>query len=823
MVLAVGKEDPDGRCVTMNGQVRAETPPGRWPARSGVVAPLAEGCIPRPETGFSAARGLARGVTVVLTQPTQPEEAAREPLGGTGKTQLAVALARTLWRSGEVDLLAWVPAGSRDAVMTGYGRALAAVGAPGAGAGLETAAAGFLAWAAQTSQPWLVVLDDLADPGDLDGLWPLGPAGMVLATTRLPAGAMAGPGRQILEVGPFSPREALSYLAARLSEERDLRAGALDLATDLGRLPLALAQAAAVIANCRIDCRAYRTHLANRMQQMPVAGGQHAATVAAAWSLSLNLAEQVTAPGTAGRAVALLALLDPAGVPAEVLASRAACDYICGRQSTGTPDDAGQVRSVVDTLSRAGVVTIDPDSAPRTVLMHALVQATLRQVIPPELLQQATSAAADAVLQAWPQRGGEPLVEQALRDCTASLHRAAPRLLWAPEPHPVLVRAGQSLEQAGLASLAVCYWQSMITTTSQVLGPAHASIPLTRDHLAAACLAAGRTAEAISSCQQNLADRERALGADHPGTLTARCSLARAFLRAGRQQEAIQLYEDTLADRERVLGPGHPATMATRDDLVAAYLSAGRAQPAIGLLQRSLSDQARVLGPDHPGTLTVQAALASALLSAGQPKQATQLCERVLAGRERALGAAHPDTMTARASLAYAYRSAGRVNHALPVYERTLADRDKALGPDHPDTLTSLANLASAYHSAHKLKQAVPLYEAALTRHERSKGPDHPDTLAARGNLASAYHSAGRLSQAISLHEQTLRDYERLMGPDHLSTLTARANLASAYHTVGRRIEAVTLFEHILADCERLLPPGHPMTQTIRENLQAAT
>src|SRR6185437_1039839 len=39
--------------------------------------------------------------------------------------------------------------------------------------------------------PAAMVLDDLADPGDLRELWPDGPAGRVLITTRLPAAAFA--------------------------------------------------------------------------------------------------------------------------------------------------------------------------------------------------------------------------------------------------------------------------------------------------------------------------------------------------------------------------------------------------------------------------------------------------------------------------------------------------------------------------------------------------------------------------------------------------------------------------------------------------------
>jgi len=43
----------------------------------------------------------------------------------------------------------------------------------------ETVAARFTSWLAETSRPWLVVLDDLCAPADAEGLWPGGPAGRV--------------------------------------------------------------------------------------------------------------------------------------------------------------------------------------------------------------------------------------------------------------------------------------------------------------------------------------------------------------------------------------------------------------------------------------------------------------------------------------------------------------------------------------------------------------------------------------------------------------------------------------------------------------------
>jgi hypothetical protein len=564
--------------VTVNSQVSDGNPAGErgrpehWPVRSGTVPPLAESFSPRPETGFDFMLSPAPGKTVVLAPPTTTEAAGGGPLagmGGTGKTQLGSALARFLWASGAVDLLAWVPASSRDSLVTGYAQAAAAVGAPGADQGQEAAAFAFTDWLAETGRPWLVVLDDVADLADTDELWPRGAAGRVLVTTRLPAAAAAGPGRKIIQVGPFSPREALSYLTAGLYPEQ--RTGAIDLAGDVGCLPLALAQAAAVIADTGADCQRYRTHFADRTRQLPFTRrDRYAAVVAATWSISLDRADSTSPAGLARAALALIALLDPSGIPEAVLTSRAACEYICGRGAAGTPADESQVRSVLDRLRCVGLVSIDPGTASRTVGMHSLVQATAQQLIPPAMLRPAAAAAASALLQAWPHRDREPLVAQALRDCTASLHRAAADLLWTPVTHPLLLRAGQSLDRAGLPSLAISYWRGMVGIGTRVLGPGHASTLLARDHLAAACKAAARPQDAIAALENNLAEREQALGHDHPETLAARARLASAYHVLGRRTEAVAVFERTLADCERFLPAAHPMTQTVRENLEAA-------------------------------------------------------------------------------------------------------------------------------------------------------------------------------------------------------------------------------------------------------------
>jgi len=788
---------------------------------SGTVPPLADSYYARTETGPDLPNGLHPGETVVLVHGEETISAPASQ-GGTGKTQLAVEFTHAMWNARLVEVLVWVTATNSEPIVTGFAQAANMVDASHPGEGAEMAAARFVAWLAHTKRPWALVIDDLTDPAHLEGLWPAGASGRVLITTRLPAASFENRDVRVVPVSGLSRREALSYLSSRLTDHPDQRIEALDLAEDLDGLPLALAQATAVMNARQIGCREYRTMLAERRRHMSDAEGVSAA-VLATWSLGAECAHDLPPAGLAWPTIVLAALMDQHGVPGAVLTSPAACSYIAGRPSTAGGADQNMVRAAINNLAAAGLVTIDPASAVRTVQMHASVQAAVRAWLPQPDLEQAVLTAADALLETWPEGDGGPQLDQALRDCTSTLRANDGGMLWKSEAHPLLFRAGLSLENSRLSGAAIEYWQNMATTSTRLLGPAHANAVVARDRLAAAYESAGMSTEAINVFQAALADRERNQGPEHRETIAARGHLAHAYQTAGRPADAIALYERTVADSERMLGAGHPVTLGSRASLAEACQTAGMLREAISIFEQLLADSERLLSSGHPTTLAARAHLAAAYTANGQAKDAIEQYERALADQERMHGRDHPDAIAARASLASAYRSAGKLKDAVAQYERVLADRERTSGADHADTIAARANLAYAYRSAGRLRDAIPAYERTLADRERVQGRDHRETLTARSNLAACYQQARRMTDAIPQYERALADSERMLGAGDIETLTTRCNLASAYYTVGRLSDVVTVLQRALTDCERYLGPDDQMTQTVRENLDAAT
>jgi hypothetical protein len=836
-----------GRPRTPAPRRPSEAPPRpRW--RIGQVPPQAD-CIQDRQVGADLdAVVFAAGQAAVLTQVLSG-------LGGVGKTQLAAGLARRLWRDGAVDLLVWVTAASREAILAGYSKAARAVtGVPADDP--QQGAERLLNWLDDTDRGWLVVLDDLADPADVKGLWPpANPAGRTVVTTRRRDAVLSAPGRQMVNVGVFNAEEAVGYLRHRLDGDERLLAEAADLAEDVGLLPLALAQTAAYLLDRGLTCAQYRERWADQRRRLPelvpedgALPEDHKATVATTWALSIARADELHPAGLARPLLELASVLDPNGIPAAVLTSPPALAYLMAHRSAGMSEvDAENAADGLRCLHRLNLADLDPDSPAdldpdspgSTVRVHALVQRVTREQLHPARFATCSRAAAAALVQAWPEIDRGSALSQALRASTRALHATAGDILWATpvlmsrwtrlrvwltrrslhRAHPVLFRAGESLGNAGLFAEASDYYRSLCGISVDRLGPDHPDTLLARHDLAHWRGEAGDPAGAAEAFEQLLVDRLRVLGPDHPATLTTRHSLAVSRARAGDPATALPALEQLLADSLRLLGPDHPYTLINRHEIANGRGQAGDWAGAVRAFEQLLAARLQVLGPNHRDTLLTRHDLAHWQGEAGDPAGAATAFDRLLADQLRVLGPNHRDTLNTRHSVAFWRGQAGDPAGAAEAFEQLLADSLRLFGPDHPGTMGTRHDLASCRGAAGDRAAAVQVLEQLLSDRVRVLGPDHPATLATRHNLAHWRGQTGDRAAAVQALEQLLSDRVRVLDPDHPATLATRHELAHWRGEAGDRAAAVQALERLLADCLRVLCPDHPLTLNTRQAL----
>ena len=698
IIIGPGSSLP-GAVFYLGGERRAGGEPSR-DASGGAESVLVAGDIPQEPAGFQPRADLLEELEVPSPRGRVSVVHAVTGMRGVGKTQLAAAYARARlgdrWR-----LVAWVNAEDAASVLGGLAEVAAALGLD-AGTGDVAQASRAVRHRLETDgDRCLLVFDNATDPQDLLPFIPAAGQARVLITSNERSVADLGAG---VAVDVFTWEEALAFLADRTGSGDT--AGARLLAAELGHLPLALAQAAAVIAAQHLDYAAYLQRLRDKPVDqllLPIGTDRYPHGLAAAVLLSLDAVRAGDGTGVCSAVMDRVSVLSAAGVPRTLLHAAGQAGVLTGQvQAPEVVDQA------LGRLAGSSLLTFSVDGG--TVTAHRLVMRVIRERLARQGHFATACLAAAAVLavrvqplrEAWQDRPARrDLVEQvmALHEHSASSPGGADR----------------DLTQAilKLRGWAVVFLNEL----------------------------ADSAAQAIQVAEPLLADMEQILGPDHPDILASRNNLAAAYRDAGRTAEAIALHERTLADMEQILGPDHPTILRPRNNLAAAYRAAGRTAEAIALHERTLADMERTLGPDHPDTMTSRNNLGAAHEAAGQAAKAIPLHERTLADRERILGPDHPDTMTSRNNLGNAYRDAGQAAEAIALYERTLADRERILGPDHPETLRSRNNLAAAYHDAGRTAEAIPLYERTLADRERILGPDHPDTMTSRNNLASAMTS----------------------------------------------------------------------------------
>jgi tetratricopeptide (TPR) repeat protein len=647
----------------------------RFPGSAGARVPgslPAVWNVPARNPAFTGRGALLAGLRERLTSGDRALVQAMHGLGGVGKTSLAVEYAYLF--AGQYDLGWWINADQAALIA----EQVAALGVAAGWVGADTpvtAAAQAVMGRLRTLPMWLLVFDNVEDPAAVHAWVPNGPGHVVITSRRSGFTGIAVP----VGVDVFTRDESVAFLREQVPGLDEGDSGRL--ARALGDLPMALAQAAGLLAETRMTVAEYLDELGQHAGELlddRVPAG-YPASLAASVRLSVDRLGQEDP--AAVRLLQLCAVLAPEPIP--LAWWEHAPDGVLPAPLAGAVRRPLAFRRALGRLAGYGLARVDTE----TLQVHRLTQAVLRDQLDPGDLAADRGVAQRVIAAAEPDNDGS---DPGSWPAWAVL---LPHLLALDPP-----TAGPELRNTACNAL----WYL-----------------LTRADYATAIPLAG-------AWYRRWRDT---LGPDADHTLRAANELAAGFNATGRYQDARRRFEDTLARCRRVLGEDHPDTLASANNLAVVLGNLGEYAQARDVDEDILARRRRVLGEDHSDTLASAGNLAVDLHNLGEHAQARDLDEDILARRRRVLGEDHPDTLASANNLAVDLHNLGEYAQARDLDEDTLARRGRVLGKDHPDTLSSAGNLASDLRALGEDERARELDDEVARRRQAREQPAEDDTV----------------------------------------------------------------------------------------------
>ncbi len=790
-------------------EVRIPTLPTATSDSAFEIGPAIMGGVPPQNPNFTGRETMLEDLKAALRESNR---AAVLPhtlhgLGGVGKSQLAIEYARRF--QADYDLIWWIPADDETNIRRSFVSLARRLSLPESSDQTYTVETVLDQLRIGRPTPnWLLIYDGADDPAKLHNYVPSG-SGHVLITSRNQSWVHQS---TVIEVDVFEVEESIEFLTRRWEgigiEEARVLAG------ELGHLPLALDQAAAVHTETGMTMAEFLTQLRESPAKMLAegAGSNYPHSVARTWRLAYDKLSAESPAAAQLLDVCSFLSSQPIAVP--MLASGRGAP-LPAALADALRDDIKMRRAVRD-LGRYALAQLD--TSRDFIKIHMLVRALVRAGLDEDVRNETERSAHNLLALANPGTPDNSVTWS--QHAQIAPHVIPSGVIMSDDPHVrrivldqiryFFVR-GNYKDSRALAERALEIWRGS-------LGPDDEMTLVANFHLGNALRALGEYAQARAINEDTLERMVRVLGPDHEHTLRMTNSHAADFRLLGDFHRAMKLDEENLARYRRILDDADPATLRSANNLAVDYRLIGSFRQARDIDEDNWRLRASVLGENNPEVLSSANSVIRDMYGFGEYQEALKLEREILAKYEQLLPG-HAFILLAERNLAILLRKTGNYDQAAMLSESNFEQTGSQFGPKHEHTLAAMMTLSNALRLVKKITRAESVSRDALSLYEEGFGAEHPFTLSCTVNLSIVLRAKGDVEEAYARDSKTLEALRRVVGPDHPYTLCCASNMSNNLAKMGRSDEAKAVSAEVLDRSRQARVPDHPYTLACAVNL----
>lgn len=297
--------------------------------------------------------------------------------------------------------------------------------------------------------------------------------------------------------------------------------------------------------------------------------------------------------------------------------------------------------------------------------------------------------------------------------------------------------------------------------------------------------------------REALALQTQLLGPKHEDLFLTKRGLANTLARLGRYQEAEAILEALEKEQLETQGLEHLETLLTMRAMANLWSRQNKLAEAEKRYSSIAESLIHLVGPYHPHTMSTLRSFATTLSLRGDYEAEERTRENLLGNLRIIMGEDHPETILEKHLLARSLYLQGKYGAADQLATEALDKAEKVLGKEQEDTLRILGDLALIKGKLGNHQEKTRLLQTNLDRCYNRYGPNHLLTLHAKVNLGEHYRQNARLNQAETVLRQAIESLKKVPGSQYLMVF-ARFNLAETLQDQKRFPLAAQLYRDCL-------------------------
>jgi tetratricopeptide (TPR) repeat protein len=286
----------------------------------------------------------------------------------------------------------------------------------------------------------------------------------------------------------------------------------------------------------------------------------------------------------------------------------------------------------------------------------------------------------------------------------------------------------------------------------------------------------------------------------HPELAQSLCNVGTVCEALGQYEESLKYCEQALKMYQTMYLENHPGIATSLNNIGMVYEDLGQNQESLKYCEQALKMWKVLCSGNHPDIATSLSNIGSVYSSLSEYAKALEyLKEAIKMGEDTYAAKNHPDVANSLNNIGLVYSRSGKYRKALKYYKRALEMRKTIYPGNHPDVAQSLNNLGTICLRLSEYEKALEYYKQAFEMRKTIYPGNHPDVAGSLNNISNAYSRLCKYPKALKCLKRALKMWKVIYAAkNHPYVALSLHNTGVVYYRLGGYAKALEYLKQAL-------------------------